>query len=614
LPDSNSEHRRTSGQADIRNGKFGSPHTFHIPVMGTGFTIDTALRIAKYGISSVASIGDDKLMEKMREFHSEKNGLDFEPIPDRDENSRWKRITAYLNMMDLLVTGQVKELQASPFEPGSDITRYFEMLPDTPLKQMYQDMLDTQDEDLKKEMQDQLRPLAVPGSIDVNIMTKIDFPVRRNGSILPQEYSVALSGFRGFANSTLRSSIVFSAGMNRRLFGYIGEFDDFFPDNNGVMKKKIVLKVSDFRSAILQGKLLAKRGLWVSEYRIESGLNCGGHAFAAKGHLMGPILEEFKQQKDEFKGMLHAPYNRALEKLGRKTSQDPHEVLVTVQGGIGTAYEDGFLLKYYQVDATGWATPFLLVPEVTNVDDRHLQKLAEATEDDVYLSGSSPLGVPFWNLRNSDSEEVRKNRIADGKPGSPCPKGYLMSNTEFTEIPLCPASSSYMKRKLQSINVNGLSAEQLELAREKVVAKSCLCMDLAGGVIIKNNIATDMSSAVCCGPNIENFCKVTSLEKMISHIYGRISLFINSNRPHMFIKELQLYIEHLKQEKEESSDGLLDRTTKYFNEFKQNLVKGIDYYRDLADEFGQTQKEKFLDDLDKLYKEIESLFPSPITA
>jgi len=64
------------------------------------------------------------------------------------------------------------------------------------------------------------------------------------------------------------------------------------------LKKKIILKVSDFRSAIIQGNFFAKKGLWVSEYRIESGLNCGGHAFATDGFLLGPILEEFKQKRN----------------------------------------------------------------------------------------------------------------------------------------------------------------------------------------------------------------------------------------------------------------------------------------------------------------------------
>ena len=49
-----------------------SAHTVHVPVMGTGFTIDTPLRIAKYGISSVVSLVDDLLVEQMRKFHCEK--------------------------------------------------------------------------------------------------------------------------------------------------------------------------------------------------------------------------------------------------------------------------------------------------------------------------------------------------------------------------------------------------------------------------------------------------------------------------------------------------------------------------------------------------------------
>ena len=52
-------------------------HTFHIPVMGTAFTIDTPLRIAKYGISSVVSIGDDELCEVMREHYSTKHPINF---------------------------------------------------------------------------------------------------------------------------------------------------------------------------------------------------------------------------------------------------------------------------------------------------------------------------------------------------------------------------------------------------------------------------------------------------------------------------------------------------------------------------------------------------------
>ena len=37
-------------------------HTFHIPVMGTGFTLDTPLKVAHLGIDSVVSIVDDVLI------------------------------------------------------------------------------------------------------------------------------------------------------------------------------------------------------------------------------------------------------------------------------------------------------------------------------------------------------------------------------------------------------------------------------------------------------------------------------------------------------------------------------------------------------------------------
>ena len=102
-----------------------------------------------------------------------------------------------------------------------------------------------------------------PGSIDVNIMTKLDKANYKNDEHLSNEYNDAHASLRGFANSNLDSSLILSAGMNPRLYGYLENFEDFFPDENGNIKKKIVIKVSDYRSALIQGKFLAKKGLWV---------------------------------------------------------------------------------------------------------------------------------------------------------------------------------------------------------------------------------------------------------------------------------------------------------------------------------------------------------------
>ena len=94
-------------------------------------------------------------------------------------------------------------------------------------------------------------------------------------------------------------------------------FEDFFPDSNGKIKKKVILKVSDYRSALIQGKFLAKKGIWVSEFRIESGLNCGGHAFATEGSLMGPILEEFVGNRKELAETLEGLLIDALRDKNR---------------------------------------------------------------------------------------------------------------------------------------------------------------------------------------------------------------------------------------------------------------------------------------------------------
>jgi cell fate (sporulation/competence/biofilm development) regulator YlbF (YheA/YmcA/DUF963 family) len=255
-------------------------HTFHVPVMGLGFTIDTPVRISKYGISSVISLVDDTLMEKMREYHCRKLKIPFDPIPDKTEDSRAKRTTAYLNLIDKIVNDEFEEFKNAVVENSSELEKYMDMLPEySELKQSYKRF--SEKNKSKKEFKEWIQNNLIRGSADVNIMTKLDKQNFNKNEKLPVEYNDAHAALRGYANSNLNSSIILSAGLNPRLYGYFEKFEDFYPDENGYLKKKIVLKVSDYRSAIIQGKFFAKKGLWVSEYRIESGLNCGGHAFAS---------------------------------------------------------------------------------------------------------------------------------------------------------------------------------------------------------------------------------------------------------------------------------------------------------------------------------------------
>jgi hypothetical protein len=290
-------------------------HSFHIPVMGLGFTIDTPIKVAHFGISSVISIVEDELVEQMRSFYCNKNQLPYQFIANTEDDYRAKRITAYLNVVKIIVDQQVDDLRKMPFAAGSDINKYFELLPDdSPAKKLFETMLQTQDEVAKNTLQEVLRKSIIPGAIDVNIMSKIDKNnFATTGELLPVEYSDAIAALRGFANSNLSSSMVFSAGYNPRLYSYIENLPDFFPTQNAAPKKNVILKVSDYRSALTQGKILAKKGVWVSEFRIESGLNCGGHAFATDGLLLGPILEEFKHNKTALETELISMCNKALE-------------------------------------------------------------------------------------------------------------------------------------------------------------------------------------------------------------------------------------------------------------------------------------------------------------
>ena len=50
-------------------------HKFHIPVMGTGHSIDSPIRVAHLGISSVMSIVDDILIEKICKHYSQKYSI-----------------------------------------------------------------------------------------------------------------------------------------------------------------------------------------------------------------------------------------------------------------------------------------------------------------------------------------------------------------------------------------------------------------------------------------------------------------------------------------------------------------------------------------------------------
>ncbi|WP_339839763.1 hypothetical protein [uncultured Maribacter sp.] len=563
-----------------------STHTFHIPVMGLAYTIDSPIRVAQYGISSVISIIDDELIEKMNAFYSKKFNLPYQEISKKANDYRAERITSYLNLVDTIVKEKFSKFKKELSESKIALESFMASLPNkSSIKEGLSNLLNEGSE-LKGSIESYLETHLTAGDIDVNIMTKIDKDNYVKNEQLPVEFNDAHASLRGFANSNLSSSVVLSAGMNPRLYSYFENFKDFFPDKNNQLKKKIILKVSDYRSATIQGKFLAKKGLWVSEYRIESGLNCGGHAFATEGFLLGPILEEFKTKKEELIQGTFDVYAKALRLKKMVVPEHPLDLKITVQGGVGIADEHEFLLSNYNVDSVGWGTPFLLVPEATSVDIQTRALLIKAQEKDLYLSGISPLGVPFNTIKGTTNEIHKQKRIDSNKAGSSCPKKYLALSKEFGPEGICTASKKYQDVKLQELEAKKLelSGNMYENAKAKINQKSCLCVGLANSSYMENDIkikGQEQGVVICPGPNIAYFDKEVSLTKMMQHIYGNESVLSSNNRPNMFVKELKMYVDYLKDEIVTNSELVTAKQIKKWEAFKSNLFNGIAYYQDL---------------------------------
>lgn len=586
-------------------------HTFHIPVMGLAYTIDSPIRVGQYGISSVVSITDDELIEKMRAFYSEKFSIPYQEITQKLHDYRAERITNYLNLVDKIVKDKFENFKNELIESKSSLENYIAMLPNkTDLKNSLQHFID-EGYTLKDTIKNYLEEHLSPGEIDVNIMTKVDKDNFDRNEQLAVEFNDAHAALRGFANSNLSSSVVLSAGMNPRLYSYFENFKDFFPNSETIIKKKIILKVSDFRSALIQGSFLAKKGLWVSEYRIESGLNCGGHAFATDGYLLGPILQEFKEKKEQLIQTAHDLLVKALGQKEMPIPQKPLELKITAQGGVGTAEEHDFLLENYNLDSIGWGSPFLLVPEATSLDNETRKLLTNAKEKDFYLSNISPLGVPFNSVKGTTNEFWKQKRIDENNAGSSCPKRLLALSKEHDEKGMCTASKKYQDIKLEELNnkKDTISISDFEKMKTKITDKSCLCVGLVNAAYLENDIkikGQQQGIVICPGPNLAYFDKEISLANMVKHIYGNANVMTDENRPNVFVKELKMYVDYLRNEISEYTNELSAGQIKKWNLFKTNLLAGIEYYEDLfsSTNFFKEERSKIKNQIEKYKSEL----------
>lgn len=101
-------------------------HSFHIPVMGTSFSVDTPLKVSHLGIDSVISIVDDFLLEKLRKMYCGKFEIPYEEISEKIDDFRAKRITSYLNLIKKLAEEKFEKFKNSITEKSTEIiNEYF---------------------------------------------------------------------------------------------------------------------------------------------------------------------------------------------------------------------------------------------------------------------------------------------------------------------------------------------------------------------------------------------------------------------------------------------------------------------------------------------------------
>ena len=327
---------------------------------------------------------------------------------------------------------------------------------------------------------------------------------------------------------------------------------------------------------------------------------------------MGPVLEEFKANRQFLVNTQFEMMKQALAARNKVCPDMPPELRISAQGGVGTAEEHDFLRNYYDIDSVGWGTPFLLVPEAVNMDRPTLNRLSNAREKDLFLSNVSPLGVPFNNLRGNTKDEERDRNIQAGHPGSKCIKQYCSLNSEFQDKPVCTASRGYQRNKLYELEQSGLTLpSDVREQTNHITEKSCICVGLGTSALIANNIATSKEGAgvsVCPGPNMAYFSGKTTLKGMVDHIYGRDNVITRQDRPNMFVRELELYVDHLKGKIEENPGDV--RKTKRLEKFAKALIEGVEYYQNLYHSNVQAPygaNPGLFDHLEELQQQVEEL-------
>ena len=93
---------------------------------------------------------------------------------------------------------------------------------------------------------------------------------------------------------------------------------------------------------------------------------------------------------------------------------------------------------------------------------------------------------------------------------------------------------------------------------------------------------------------------------MVDHIYGRTNMLNERSRKNMFLNELEMYVDYLKNNAQKISDEMGSKKDKYLESYKNNLKEGIKYYHSLAEKMLKKEEvQGFLSTLQSLLNRIQ---------
>ena len=100
---------------------------------------------------------------------------------------------------------------------------------------------------------------------------------------------------------------------------------------------------------------------------------------------------------------------------------------------------------------------------------------------------------------------------------------------------------------------------------------------------------------------------------MVNHIYGKLNLLNDLDRPNLFVNELNLYVEYLKKDISKQIKEMNEKKAKYISKFKEQLQNGIEYYKQLVPKItDQTEvyRKKMLSELQEIEEILKNLSPA----